>query len=660
MKLFKATLKPKKVIRDIHEEITIYSNEYKFKKDFIEHCNEKMEADGYSLSQWFAPIVEIASEDEYNAAMQELENKAQEVEDLDQIEDDEPSLQGESFQDNSSFYYPLHIKNPQILIKVDQFDSLDGIPFENYRSYYSIDGGLFIEIDGTFKTNRNAIENALGAIVDTINEMKESGELTAEEQAKAVKAIQARGPGFWEFWKIEPSEAKSMLDHTVHDFRGNQKQEKYPQIMDAILFAQMNSELLEQEPASICYEAMETAIDDTNEMEKHEGKSVDFSLLVEKIQNVANFNLMARYQSCLSIVSGCLVDEVEDIPASNEVEKPEMSKKKPEPNPEPEKKENKAEIKAREKAEAEKAEQKRREEIEQKEKIRQEKIKAQIESINERLYRLKSGELLILDDVPNEVYHRCDGVSSSNIKDAIVSLYYYDQKHNKKEIERKENPNFAIGSLFHSLTLEPSVTDSEFYNSGEETRLSKAFKNTVESFPHLTVLTKDEWELAERLRHEVLMDNEASRLIDHELRKSERSYFKRDEETGLIIKCRPDVEVGNIIADLKSVGVRANTNEKYTLNALKKDVQFLHYDLSAAMYLDITGKSSFVWIFANKEKGNHWVCTAAAGDETLNYGFEKYRSYLNKISDCLESGEWPKPESLQAKIENGKIKLPTL
>lgn len=65
-------------------------------------------------------------------------------------------------------------------------------------------------------------------------------------------------------------------------------------------------------------------------------------------------------------------------------------------------------------------------------------------------------------DIPNDVYHSSNGISSSMLKDARISLMYYNLRHVSKIILRENKRCFDLGSAFHTLTMEPEKFDTEF------------------------------------------------------------------------------------------------------------------------------------------------------------------------------------------------------
>ncbi|WP_220095482.1 hypothetical protein, partial [Klebsiella variicola] len=64
--------------------------------------------------------------------------------------------------------------------------------------------------------------------------------------------------------------------------------------------------------------------------------------------------------------------------------------------------------------------------------------------------------------VPNEVYHAANGISSTMVKDARVSLMYFEARHVSKTIQKVRTPVLDIGNLVHALALQPDQLEKEF------------------------------------------------------------------------------------------------------------------------------------------------------------------------------------------------------
>ncbi|MBS1204576.1 MAG: exonuclease [Proteobacteria bacterium] len=396
------------------------------------------------------------------------------------------------------------------------------------------------------------------------------------------------------------------------------------------------------------------------------------------------------------------------------------------------------------------------------------------------------------EDIPNEVYHSANGISSTMLKDARISLMYYHGRHIAGTIPCEESDALLRGRIIHSYTLETEkfadeyavpvavpdyvVTTSqdliaiikkynaslpalmtpeemkqwiENYNSNltqpvalgasaEETwllynNLPEAFRRIPEGEKHTAsamkacikeynatlspllkasgtreqlldqigsvapemaekerakflpynvsgtkeqlteiartiqpdLVTLDDWQKqqAEASQGKTLISREmyeqaininaalqnnpdAARLLNHPERKSEISYFGFDEETGLEIRVRPDIEIRlpyeSICADLKSVSLGYVRQERLK-DRLHREIIERDYHLSAAMYCDVANLDKFSWIFVNKDAGYHWVAVVDASPELLELGRQEYHRTLRQINEALETNHWPAP-----------------
>ncbi|MFG6076959.1 RecE family exodeoxyribonuclease [Erwinia sp. OPT-41] len=65
-------------------------------------------------------------------------------------------------------------------------------------------------------------------------------------------------------------------------------------------------------------------------------------------------------------------------------------------------------------------------------------------------------------DLPNAVYHAANGISSTMLKDARVSLLWYHGRHVAKTIPREATSTLNFGNLVHTLALQPEKLAAEF------------------------------------------------------------------------------------------------------------------------------------------------------------------------------------------------------
>ncbi|EOC8577672.1 RecE family exodeoxyribonuclease [Salmonella enterica subsp. enterica serovar Brandenburg] len=396
------------------------------------------------------------------------------------------------------------------------------------------------------------------------------------------------------------------------------------------------------------------------------------------------------------------------------------------------------------------------------------------------------------EGVPNEVYHAANGISSTQVKDARVSLMYFNARHVEKTIVKERSPVLDMGNLVHALALQPENLEAEFsvepeipegaftttatlrefidahnaslpallsaddikalleeYNatlpapvplgaSLEETgqsymalpaeyqridadqkQTAAAMKacikeyNTTLSTPVKTsgsrdalleqlaiinpdlvtqeaqksvplkvsgtkadliqavksvnpaavfadelldtwrenpegkvLVTRQQLSTALNIQKALLGHPTAGKLLTHPSRAVEVSYFGIDEETGLEVRVRPDLEIDmgglRIGADLKTISMW-NIKQEGLRAKLHREIIDRDYHLSAAMYCETAALDQFFWIFVNKDENYHWVAIIEASTELLELGMLEYRKAMRAIANGFDTGEWPAP-----------------
>ncbi|MCZ4677277.1 DNA breaking-rejoining protein, partial [Citrobacter sedlakii] len=66
------------------------------------------------------------------------------------------------------------------------------------------------------------------------------------------------------------------------------------------------------------------------------------------------------------------------------------------------------------------------------------------------------------EGIPNDVYHSANGISSTMVKDARISLMYYHGRHVTRVIPRQDSQAFILGRITHSFVLEPEKFATEY------------------------------------------------------------------------------------------------------------------------------------------------------------------------------------------------------
>ncbi|WP_275222848.1 RecE family exodeoxyribonuclease [Citrobacter freundii] len=396
------------------------------------------------------------------------------------------------------------------------------------------------------------------------------------------------------------------------------------------------------------------------------------------------------------------------------------------------------------------------------------------------------------EGLPNEVYHAANGISSTQVKDARVSLMYFNARHVAKTITKERSPVLDMGNLVHGLALQPEQLDEEFsvepmipegaftttatirafideynatlpaqlsaddikalleeYNatlpaqvplggSVEETgqnymslpdeyqrieadqkQTAAAMKACIKEYnatlsaqvktsgsrdalleqlaiinPDLVaqeaqkpqplkvsgtksdliqavksvnpdavfadelldawrenpqgkvLVTRQQLSTALAIQSALLAHPTAGMLLQHPSRAVEVSYFGFDDETGLEVRVRPDLEIDldgvRIGADLKTISMW-NIKQEGLRAKLHREIIDRDYHLSAAMYCETAALDQFFWIFVNKDENYHWIAIIEASAELLELGMLEYRKAMRAIATGFDIGEWPAP-----------------
>lgn len=396
------------------------------------------------------------------------------------------------------------------------------------------------------------------------------------------------------------------------------------------------------------------------------------------------------------------------------------------------------------------------------------------------------------EGLPNNVYHAANGISSTQVKDARVSLMYFNARHVEKTIVKERSAVLDMGNLVYALALQPEQLDAEFsiepvipegaftttatlrsfideYNASlpallsaddikvlleeynatlpvqvplgaslEETaqnymtlpanfqridadqkQTATAMKACIKEYnatlptpvktsgsrdalleqlaiinpdmvaqeaqkpqplkvsgtkadliqavktvkpdavfvdelldawrdnPEGKVLvTRQQLSTALNIQKALLAHPTASMLLTHPSRAVEVSYFGFDEETGLEVRVRPDLEIDldgvRIGADLKTISMW-NVKQESLRARLHREIIDRDYHLSAAMYCETAALDQFFWIFVNKDENYHWIAIIEASADLLELGMLEYRKAMRAIASGFDTGEWPAP-----------------
>lgn len=261
-------------------------------------------------------------------------------------------------------------------------------------------------------------------------------------------------------------------------------------------------------------------------------------------------------------------------------------------------------------------------------------LKGQVTRLNKALASLRPGEVLKKINLNAEVYHRSNGISTSRLKVFIDCPAKYKAMYITGEMEKPAGRQFDLGKAAHCLILEPQKFHSEFVRQPDEIKIrrGKAWDEFAEAHADKVVITGDDWEACQRIRSAVECHSFGSRLLKGG--KPEVSFFKRDVETGLIVKCRTDYLLGDLIVDVKTAA--SAHPEEFGRNAKN-----MGYPLQDAIYRDVTGLPEFAFLAV--EKTAPYVVTAPIlfDDDARRLGYVKYRKALRELAHAIEFDLFP-------------------
>ncbi|HHI0811422.1 TPA: RecE family exodeoxyribonuclease [Escherichia coli] len=160
------------------------------------------------------------------------------------------------------------------------------------------------------------------------------------------------------------------------------------------------------------------------------------------------------------------------------------------------------------------------------------------------------------------------------------------------------------------------------------------------------LVTRQQLATAHAIQSALLAHPTAGMLLTHPSRAVEVSYFGFDDETGLEVRVRPDLELDlnnlRIGADLKTISMW-NVKQESLRARLHREIIDRDYHLSAAMYCETAALDQFFWIFVNKDENYHWIAIIEASAELLELGMLEYRKTMRAIATGFDTGNWPAP-----------------
>jgi len=160
------------------------------------------------------------------------------------------------------------------------------------------------------------------------------------------------------------------------------------------------------------------------------------------------------------------------------------------------------------------------------------------------------------------------------------------------------------------------------------------------------LVTLQQLATARAIQSALLAHPTAGMLLTHPSRAVEVSYFGFDDETGLEVRVRPDLEIEldgvRIGADLKTISMW-NVKQESLRARLHREIIDRDYHLSAAMYCETAALDQVVWVFRKQNEKQPWIGNIEAFTQIPELGMLEYRKTMRAIATGFDTGLWPAP-----------------
>jgi exodeoxyribonuclease VIII len=197
---------------------------------------------------------------------------------------------------------------------------------------------------------------------------------------------------------------------------------------------------------------------------------------------------------------------------------------------------------------------------------------------------------------------------------------------------------FEFGDAMHAICLEPERLKSDFVVMPDlnlRTNAGKAERDEfIEANKDKMILTFDENKQLNLMFESVMAHKESRALIEAD-GYAESSWFWKDQETGLMCRCRPDKLINSLLVDVKTTDQLSKFC--YSVDDYRYYVQDPFYcDGLAANGLE-NPHMEFLVIQKHIEIGRYPVAVVRLPEEAIEYGRMMYRKNLREYADFLSS-----------------------
>ncbi len=234
----------------------------------------------------------------------------------------------------------------------------------------------------------------------------------------------------------------------------------------------------------------------------------------------------------------------------------------------------------------------------------------------------------------------------------------YEALYITKEMVKTVTPAMVLGSAFHTLILEPDLFNARYaiYPEGLDRRTRQG-KIDYEAFcvdsSGKEVINAETMKLLNNMAIALGNHTEARALIWGEGSVFERSYVYGDDESGLIVKSRPDIIRPNCIVDLKTC--RSAEEHQFKQSAYKQGNHVQGAMVQDAMRI-IDGREDALTLpvinIAIETTAPHCIGIYFLSQASLEAGRERYKATLKNMKTSFESGVYPSYPTKEIDLPN--------
>lgn len=254
-----------------------------------------------------------------------------------------------------------------------------------------------------------------------------------------------------------------------------------------------------------------------------------------------------------------------------------------------------------------------------------------------------SGELGLIADVPNRIYHGGAGVSKSGLDKIRSSPLDFAAS---RILPRTSSKAMDLGTCIHAALLEPDVLPSLYVEWKREHKRGGAWEDFKAEHEGKIILTTEEVFTLRSVERIVRLHPTAGPLLDPEFGPVEISCYWIDEEFDVLCKCRPDKlnTTFRLVVDVKRT-------KDARISEFMKSVHNFRYHVQAAWYLDGLRAAGVDVRSSPKSEGFVFVCVetdppfkvrvVVLSHDDVQLGRTLYRHDLHVYARCLNDRVWP-------------------